>query len=170
MEEPKVMKNALVTDKAIKEDKNGKQFFVFQVKEKKTDQYPKAMSWFVNDDTEKAAADAVKKGNIVDIDFTEKPGVFNGKQVTYRNIMQIKVVEAVSAGADQSGQPEHATQDTENEERTEAVADSLKTAILVREAWIENFVNDERLKDFPKEALVSIFSTIFIQANRAMGK
>lgn len=156
--------NALVIDKSIKEGKSG-EYFRFSVKQKKSDNYPKDFSWFTKTDEEIAAAKEIHKNDTVNLIFIEKPGEYQGKTVTYRNITKIeKVIVEESVNAE----PE--TEETREIKMQNAVNETALIAAMVKEKWIEGFIKDENLKDIPMGDKVSIFSTMFIQATRTFYK
>jgi hypothetical protein len=86
-----------VTDKSVKETKEGKEYVTFEIMENKSDKYPKKLSWFTSTDAELASAKAIKKDSYVDVEFTEKEGNWDGKPITYRNIVKMSMSEKQEA-------------------------------------------------------------------------
>jgi rubrerythrin len=150
-EETKVLKDARISDKTIKETSAGKKYFSFGV-QARNEQYPKVFSWFPNTPEDAAVADSFSKGDSVDLLYFVKEQDHEGKQVTYRNIKHMIKTEKV---------PEESTPQEEWKEL-------INKALATKQIWIEHFLNDPELEDIPKEHLVSIFSTLFIQACRSI--
>ena len=78
-----------VVDKAIKEDRNKRQYGVLDLKIR-NEKYPRKFSWFYHGDSQgKEVFAALEKGMVVNCIFTETEGQYDGKKVTYRNIKSI---------------------------------------------------------------------------------
>lgn len=151
----------ILTDKALKEGKSGN-YYEFRIKEK-SEQYPKTYRFFPKDEESTKMCEAVHKEETVEATYWEKESTSSeGQTVTFKNILTIKraeVQEEIVGSASSSKDSEAA-----KEQRIiNAINDTMKVAVLVREQWKENFLNDEGLKNLPQEALVATLNSLLIQ-------
>ena len=155
MGENKTWKNALVMEKSIKETKKGDEYFVFQVKQNKNDKYGKNFSWFNVEDADLEIPKSIKKNMYVDIEYSESEGNFNGKPVTYRNVVTMQAVSEMKSGSDVT---EEEVDDCVEEGKLSK--EEMNFAILEQgtkgtglnfvnasELWIENVMKNDRIID-----------------------
>jgi hypothetical protein len=152
----------ILTDKAMKEGKSGN-YYEFRIKEK-SEQYPKTYRFFPKDDQGREMCESVHKEETVEATFWEKESTSNeGQAVTFKNILTIKRAEIQEEIVGSSN--EEAKDAAQNRELRilAAVEDTIKIAVIVRDRWRTEFLENKDLKDVPHEAKVATLNSLLIQ-------
>jgi len=158
----------ILTDKAQKEGKSG-EYFEYNIQEV-DEKYPKTYRFFPKDEAGTIMGKAVKKEETVEATFWEKVTTTDGNSIVFRNIMTIKTVDARE---EKPTTEEETVGKTSDDKKTDehskeirlinVVDDTIRTAVMVREKWKTEFLQNEDMKDIPPEAKIATLNSLLIQ-------
>lgn len=154
----------ILTDKAMKEGKSGN-YYEFRIKAKE-DKYPQTFRFFPKDEDGENMCKAVHKEETVEATFWEKESTSpEGQTVVFKNLLTIKVADVQQVVEETVGQTSDSkvAEQSKEERLITVVEDTMKVAVLVRERWKKEFLENEDLKDVPHEAKIATLNSLLIQ-------